>query len=240
MKYPILAVLICCYSICFSQYVEPEPDEQLKKNAIGVGINPFVAVALGAGSEGLHFGFQYKRVVAENKRLRFGAFFQQGDNVNKPGQPIGMTDSSFFAEFSYDRYNTYEFRGGVEWSDFKAKNDGFFGVDLIAGLDKITEFNAVNEYVLATNEGGSLYGSDLSADTSRFYTDSYFTVGLAPFFGYRVEFKEHWELSAWMSPEFVYAMPVKTDTHGVQQIHHANSYISFRMRLLDIVFAYRF
>jgi hypothetical protein len=226
-----------------AQYVETDQNttnDQPHKNSIGIGLNPMMAVAMGADASHVHYGLQYKRMLNENRMLRITGFIQGEQNAPELGAPIGLTDSSLFVNSSYDSYNVKEFRAGLEWSNYKERFDGFYGFDLITGIDRQTSFESIHQYTINTEEGPNLYGQLLGKDTLTYFTDDYLMIGLAPFFGYRVGIGKRFDLTAWMSPEFVYMAPLRSDTHGVQQIHRQNAYIDFRLRLLDVMLSYKF
>jgi hypothetical protein len=241
MKIHSILILLCISTTSLAQYVEPDnskSDIQTHKNSIGIGLNPMMAVAIGADASHVHYGLQYKRSLSENKMLRITGFIQGEKNGPELGEPIGLTDSSLFVNSSYDQYSVIELRAGLEWSNYKERFDGFYGFD--TGIDRQTTLESVHQYKIDTEEGPDLYGQLLGKDTLTYFTDDYLMIGLAPFFGYRVGIGKRFDLTAWMSPEFVYMAPLRSDTHGVQQIHRQNAYIDFRLRLLDVMLSYRF
>lgn len=224
-----------------AQYIETEDKPILKKNSIGVGLNPVVAMMLGASSENLHYSLNYRRLLNENRRLRTIMNYQWDKNYYSDNLPVRLTDTTITLIGRNYGYQYAELKVGMEWSDFKSKYDGFYGFDVLVGYHKYDDLLTHEErFVVSSANGYGRVGSLASRDTVIYYTNHSLVIGFAPFFGYRVEMNEHWELLAWMSPEFVYILPIKTDTHGVQQYYRANSTINFRLRLLDVVVGYRF
>ncbi len=241
MKSIAFLTLVLYSFLINAQYLEVEEKPILKKNSIGVGLNPMLALMLGASAENLHYSLNYRRLLNENRRLRTIVNYQWGMDYYFDNLPVGGTDSTIVMKGGNFGYQYAELKVGMEWSDFKSKHDGFYGFDVLVGYDKYYDLQTHEERFTVNNAYGFIrIGSLAGLDTVTYYTNHSFAIGLAPFFGYRVEMNEHWELLAWMSPEFAYVIPVKTDTHGIQQYYHANSTINFRLRLLDVVVGYRF
>lgn len=243
MRCKLLLAILLFSSGLRAQYVEDSDNKNSQKpykNHLGIGLNPLIVVGLGGDAEHVHYGLQYKRMLGESRMLRISAFVQGNKNVPDLGAPIGITDSSLFVRSEYDMYNVTEFRVGMEWSNYKERFDGFYGFDLITGIDRQTEFESIHEYLINTETTPTLYGQRLGSDTITYFTDSYLMIGLAPFFGYRVGIGQRFNITAWMSPEFVYMSPLRSDTHGVQQLHRQNAYINFRLRLIDVMLSFKF
>jgi hypothetical protein len=228
-----------------AQYVElPEKSEknknELRKNSIGLGMNPLAVAALGVDASDVHYGLQYKRLLNENRLLRVTGFIQSHTDAPALGAPIARTDSTLFVRSEYDRYEVTEFRVGMEWSNYKERFDGFYGFDLITGIDRQTGFESIHEYTYSGENAPNLYGNKIGSDTLTYFTDDYLMIGFAPFFGYRVGIGQRVDLTAWLSPEFVYLAPIKSNTHDVPQVHRQNASINFRLRLLDLMLSYKF
>lgn len=245
MKYCAILLIVITSAQACAQYVETNEEEkndktELRKNSLGIGLNPFAVIALGGDAAHIHYGLQYKRLLNENRSLRITGFVQSHTDAPAPGAPIDRTDSTLFVRSQYSEYAVKEFRIGMEWSNFKERFDGFYGFDLITGIDRQTEFESIHEYTFAGENASSLYGNKIGSDTLTYFTDDYLMIGLAPFFGYRVGIGHRVDLTAWLSPEFVYLAPVKSDTHDVPQVHRQNASINFRLRLLDLMLSYRF
>jgi hypothetical protein len=241
MKYYLLVVSVALMNFASAQYVETEEKERPKKNGIGFGINPIVAVMLGAGNQGLHYGIQYRRLLNDNSRLRTGLFYQSAKFSLDNGAPVGITDSTLIKLNGSNGYRTGEFRMGIEFSDFTAKHDAFYGVDAIVGYNH-SYYHEVREEVLTQRleDSQNIYGEVVSTDTVKYYSDYSMVLGIAPTVGFRVQMKEHMELLASASFEIVYNGAIKTDTYGVNQIHSNSSFLEFRTRILDLVLSYRF
>jgi hypothetical protein len=243
MRYKLALIGLLLASAARAQYVETSEEvvtPKVYKNQLGLGMNPLLVVGLGGDAQHVHYGIQYKRMMGESRMLRLSAFIQGGKNVPELGAPIGMTDTSLFVPSEYDNYEVKEFRIGMEWSNYNERFDGFYGFDFITGIDRQTGFEAIHEYRISAEDSPNLYGQKLGSDTLTYFTDDYLLIGLAPFFGYRVGIGRRFDLTAWLSPEFVYMAPLKSDTRGVQQIHRQNAYINFRLRLLDVMLSYKF
>jgi hypothetical protein len=243
MKSITTFICLMLFALCgFSQYVELSEDTvQIQKNSVGVVINPIVAMALGAGTSELHYGVTYKRVVAQNKRLRFAGLYQSYKENDNLGSPVFASDSNIIFNSIQNSYQYGEFRMGMEWSDFREKHDGIYGLDVLVGYDKRsdTEHLRVMEHNTAPADGEHAYymASDTIVNNR---VEHSLAIGIAPVIGYRVLMKQHWELMATCSPEIVYYSALKTEGRSTPGAESLSSTLLFRLRLLDLVFSYNF
>lgn len=225
------------------QYVSEETDTLThRKNQIGAVINPVAAFMLGTSTSQLHYGIQYKRLLGESKRLRFGLLYQNLlPDLNDLGVPIASNDSSvlFLSEQSEYRYG--EFRAGIEWSNFKTKHDAVYGLDLLLGYDITRDEQHYKLVNYAMGEEGNSSQTAVDRDSMfSFFEQHALVIGISPTIGYRVTIKQKWELLAYASPEVVYFAPMSSS--GKKEPgneYYANS-VLFRMRLLDLVISYSF
>ncbi len=226
-----------------AQYVETvDPAKVLPaKNAFGVVINPVVAMMLGAGTGGLHYGLQYKRLIENNRRFRVASYFQTEKTNDHEGFPVMMSDTSLTFQTSTSGYQYAEVRLGMEWSDFTQKMDGIYGLDLIAGYDKSFEELRLSERITTQSPASNgIFQDEISNKLQSETTVKSLVIGVAPMFGYRFNIQEHLELIATLSPEIVYSMPISDGYSRNSPAFADNSGLIFRLRLLDLVLSYRF
>jgi|GEM_PF-5642088 hypothetical protein len=226
-----------------AQYVETEVETKKtpKKNAFGVVINPAVAMMLGAGTSGLHYGLQYKRLIQNNRRLRLATYFQSNKSIDFYGVPYTISDTSLTFRLTNHGYQYAEFRFGMEWSDFTKSMDGIYGLEVIAGLDKSFEELRLSERITSQSPSTiGIYQDEISNTLQSETTVKSVVFGIAPIFGYRVNIQEHLELIATISPEIVYSTPITDGYSRSSAAFSDNSGLIFRLRLLDLVLSYRF
>lgn len=244
MKHTLTLLLFVLISVKQqAQYVEApsELKEGPKKNAFGVLINPAVAVMLGAGTAGLSYGVQYRRLIENNRRLRVGTYFQNYKSNDLNGTPYSMSDTSMVFRTRNEGYQYGEFRMGMEWSDFTKSMDGIYGLEVIAGLNNTSEELRLSERISSQSPSNIGIFQDEIANTLQSKTSVKSVVfGIAPTFGYRVTIQEHLELIAALSLEIVYSTPITDGYNRSSPAFSDNSGLMFHFRPMDLVLSYRF
>lgn len=225
----------------FAQYVAEEPTSgKLKKNDLGLQMNPFLVTVMGGMNEGLSYGIVYKRLIAENSRLRFSLSYAFDNSSYRREVPIAVVDSLLYKSTQNESFKDAEFRIGREWCDFRKPNDAIYAVDIIAGhrtnVDQLnTSIHNMNIYT-----GNGLYGEVMADSLTKRSTQKSLAFGLGFSAGYRVTIQDRLELMATVSPEVVYYTTYESSETPIESDATGSDGIEFRFRLLDIVLTYRF
>lgn len=226
-----------------AQYVETTTDSSpIRKNQFGAILNPAVAIALSSDPSGLRYGLNYKRMMDNSRRMKFGLSYDGfTQNDSNHGDPIASTDSSVVFVKQMFSYDYGEFRVGMEWSDFTAKHDAIYGLDLLVGYHvSHDEIHRREVGYTSTNESLIPQTRFIQDSLAVNYVQKALVLGLAPQLGYRVLMKERWELQLTSTMEFAYYAPTSESGKRDPNMERMANSISFRMRLLDVSLAYSF
>ena len=247
----LVGVFIC--QLTKAQYIEADSVYVGRRNSLMLLANPIVAFALQSNSSNLQYGLSYKRVLSNTRRLKLAIGHEFADLSPNQSTSNGRyfqqsTDSTIAATDVTETYNRTIIRGGLEWSEYQAKNAMYYGVDLQLGVRKhhydaytnhfsklAVDSTQINPFVFA-NEPDSIVGV-------YDYNNRYIDIGVAIHIGYRIHIKEKWEVNLSFSPEFnVYFAGKNTwnlDTPAPLQ-YLPSSGFEMQLRLLLVDIGYRF
>lgn len=240
----ILHILTSAYLLS-AQYVntEKESNTQVKRNSIGLIINPVVSVFLGSSPYDMRAGILYRRRLTDYKSLRFSGAVQFKEAMyDRDNYVSGITDSTIQIIYPSDSYFRTEARIGIEWSDYTSNSDSFYAIELIAGHISNTESSRKIDYQRVNNAAYPV-GVQLTDSIGYCTRVNSVVIGLAPVIGWRGRFREKWECMASISPEVYFTSPYKTiycvDSSSGFEMNRSSS-LDFRLRLLDLAISYHF
>jgi hypothetical protein len=236
-----------------AQYVELDSAYTGPKNTIFLLGNPIIVPLMSGSPSSVYLGMVYKRVLKNNKRLKFGLNYDYNDlspfnQGSDPNNFLAYNDSQVVISNRQEYFSRISLRGGLEWSDYTENNGKFYGLDLHAGISKATHDAYAYTYNRLPGDTTTIGPSDFSIlpDTTvaQYDYDHYFlNVGFAANIGYRVVLKKKWEINFTFSPEFTFNFPVRYDWNLATPVplqYEPSSGFEMQLRMLLVDIGYRF
>jgi hypothetical protein len=247
----LVGVFAC--QLAGAQYIEADSVYAGRRNSLMFLANPVVAFALQSNGESLQYGISFKRVLSNTRRLKLALGHEYVDLSPKQSASTGRyfqqsSDSTIAAIALNETFNRTTIRGGLEWSEYLAKNAMYYGVDLQLGARKQHYDAYTYHYSKLELDSSQINPTVFSSAPDSIvgvydYSNRYIDIGLAIHIGYRIQLKEKWEVNLSFSPEFnVYFAGKNTwnlETPAPLQ-YLPSSGFEMQLRLLLVDIGYRF
>jgi len=218
----LISALVVHSSTAHAQFDLPghEPDSLGHRHSIGIYTSAAASTLMGGVPFSPRAGVIFRRQSTLNPhrtwRFQGVADFYDvwDDSDNFLSDILLVTDSSMVFRWKNDTEWRATGRIGIEWSDPREVHTPFYGIDLLAGVNRLLDQRGQVTFArdtlvqsvrpLASDPGSFLYTRDQEEWS--------YIVGVAFTAGYRFRIRDTWDVLFQMSPELYYA-PL-TDLRG--------------------------
>ena len=228
------------------------PQEKTKRNELGLNIASAASILLGAEPYTPKLSLNFKRIVHENKALRFAASYQfkwvETSLHNIYNYDIlSQTDSTQIRRNKQsDNGGRMQVNAGYEWRKGKKKLKYFFGADLIAGhtshiysvFDQAYKLEQIYPFRGSPTED-TLFRFEYDPNTPTMFVTSektnYYYVGLGPFFGLTYPLSKRFSISAQTGVDIRYSFGKTVTKDYFSKISNSRSYGLYEFSTSGIV-----